>query len=92
MFKAIITGLVITLVSAWVVYVSVKGVTIDAIVAGINTRVTVIETATTLQFNTIAEWRKEIKTSLDEIATEQKNTNRKLDKSVVTLDQWKKIK
>ncbi len=92
MFKAIITGLVITLVSAWVVYVSVKSVTIDAIVAGINTRVTVIETANTLQFNTIADWRKEIKASLDEIATEQKNTNRRLDKSVVTLDQWKKLK
>ena len=60
--------------------------------AAIGLRVTVIETGIPLQFEVIKEWRQEIKMSLEKITTAQEKTNSRLDKSAVTLGEWKKIK
>ena len=60
--------------------------------AAIGLRVMAIETSMPLQFEAIKLWREEIKLSLNHMIVVQEKINSKLDKSAVTLDQWKKIK
>ena len=68
MFKNITVGVVTILIAGWVTYVSVKGVNLDAMVAGINTRVSVLETVA----STIKEDIMEIKALLYEVRNDQK--------------------
>lgn len=67
MFKQIVCGIVIILVAGWITYVSVKGTSLDAMVAGINTRVTVLETVA----NTIKDDVSEMKLMIREIRNDQ---------------------
>jgi hypothetical protein len=66
--KQIVCGVLIVLIAGWITYVSAKGVTIDAMVAGINTRVTVLESVT----STIKDDIIEIKMLIKEVREDQK--------------------
>jgi hypothetical protein len=68
MFKQVVCGVLIILIAGWVTYVSVKGVSIDALVAGINTRVTVLETVA----STIKDDVVEIKMLIKEVRDDQR--------------------
>jgi len=73
LFKQIICGILVILIAGWITYVSAKGVSLDALVAGINTRVTVLETvASTIKDDII-----EIKVLMKEIRYEQMRRNDK---------------
>ena len=66
-FKQVVCGILIVLIAGWITYVSAKGVTLDAMVAGMNTRVTVLETvASTIKDDII-----EVKIMLRDIRNEQ---------------------
>ena len=66
-FKKIACGVMIVLIAGWVTYVSVKGVSLDAVVAGINTRVSVLEQVA----STIKEDIVEMKVMLRDIRGDQ---------------------
>lgn len=66
-FKQIVCGITIILIAGWIAYVSIKGITIDAMVAGINTRVTVLETVA----STIKDDVLEIKMLMKEVRADQ---------------------
>ena len=67
LFKQIVCGILIVLIAGWITYVSAKGITLDAMVAGMNTRVTVLETvASTIKDDII-----EVKIMLRDIRNEQ---------------------
>ena len=68
MFKQIVCGILIVLIAGWITYISAKGVSIDAMVAGINTRVTVLETVA----STIKDDIVEIKTLIKEVREDQR--------------------
>ena len=68
LFKQIAVGVIIILIAGWVTYVSAKGVSMDAIVAGIQTRVAVLENVAL----TIKEDIAEIKVTMKEIRNDQK--------------------
>ena len=68
LFKQIAVGVIIILIAGWVTYVSAKGVSMDAIVAGIQTRVAVLESVAL----TIKEDIAEIKVTMKEIRNDQK--------------------
>ena len=68
LFKQIAVGVIIILIAGWVTYVSAKGVSMDAIVAGIQTRVAVLENVAL----TIKEDIAEIKATMKEIRNDQK--------------------
>ena len=68
LFKQIAVGVIIILIAGWVTYVSAKGVSTDAIVAGIQTRVAVLENVAL----TIKEDIAEIKVTMKEIRNDQK--------------------
>ena len=68
LFKQIAVGVIIILIAGWVTYVSAKGVNMDAIVAGIQTRVAVLENVAL----TIKEDIAEIKVTMKEIREDQK--------------------
>ena len=72
MFKQIVCGVVIVLVAGWIGYISLKGTTLDAIAAGLNTRVTVLETIT----STIKEDISDIKTMIKEVRDDRRKENR----------------
>lgn len=67
MFKQIVCGVVIILIAGWIGYVSLKGTTLDAMVSGINTRVTVLETVTSAIKDDITE----IKILIKEVRADQ---------------------
>jgi hypothetical protein len=73
LFKQIVCGILIVLVAGWITYVSAKGVSLDAVVAGINTRVTVLETVA----STIKDDITEIKVLMKEIRHDQMRRNDK---------------
>ncbi len=68
MFKQIVCGILIVLIAGWITYVSAKGATLDALIAGINTRVTVLETVA----STIKDDIVEIKTLIKEVREDQR--------------------
>jgi len=70
MIRQIIAGIIIVVVGSWAVYISAKGINLDAMIAGINTRVSVLETVA----STIKEDIIEIKTLIKEIREDQKRT------------------
>lgn len=72
-FKKIACGVMIILIAGWVTYVSVKGVSLDAVVAGINTRVSVLEQVAT----TIKEDILEIKLLMRDIRGDQLRREKK---------------
>lgn len=67
LFKQIICGILVVLIAGWITYVSAKGISLDAMVAGINTRVTVLETVA----STIKDDILEIKVLIKEIRRDQ---------------------
>lgn len=67
-FSQVICGILIILIAGWICYVSFKGITLDGAIAGINTRVTVLETVA----STIKDDIMEIKGMLKEIREDQK--------------------
>jgi hypothetical protein len=67
MFKQVVCGIVVILIAGWITYVSVKGTSLDAMIAGINTRVTVLETVA----STIKDDILEIKVLIKEIRRDQ---------------------
>ena len=68
MVKQIIAGIIIVLVGGWITYVTFKGVSLDAMISGINARVAVLESVT----STIKDDIMEIKGMLKEIRDDQK--------------------
>lgn len=66
-FKKIAVGVMVVLIAGWVTYVSVKGVSLDAVVAGINTRVSVLEQVA----STIKEDIQEIKILMRDVRNDQ---------------------
>jgi len=68
LFKQIAVGVIIILIAGWVTYVSAKGISMDAITAGIQTRVAVLENVAL----TIKEDIAEIKMTMKEIRNDQK--------------------
>ncbi len=66
--KQVVCGVVIILIAGWITYVSVKGTSLDAMIAGINTRVSVLETVAF----TIKEDIVEIKVLMKEIKDGQR--------------------
>ena len=68
LFKQIAVGVIIILIAGWVTYVSAKGISMDAIAAGIQTRVAVLENVAL----TIKEDIAEIKATMKEIRNDQK--------------------
>jgi hypothetical protein len=68
MIKQILCGIFVVLIAGWVTYVSAKGISIDTMVAGINTRVTVLETVAL----NIKEDIIEIKMLMREVRQDQK--------------------
>lgn len=73
MFKQIICGVMIVLVAGWITYVSMKGISLDAMVAGLHTRVTVLELVAT----TIKDDITEIKLLMKEVRSDQMRRERK---------------
>ena len=69
MFKQIVAGIVVILVAGWITYVSIKGTSLDAMMAGINTRVSVMETVA----STIKDDIVEIKVMMKEIRDGQRS-------------------
>ena len=57
MFKQVICGTLIVLVTGWITYVSAKGIGLDTLISGINTRVTVLETVAATIKNDILEMK-----------------------------------
>lgn len=72
MYKQIIVGVVTLLIAGWIAYTSTKGYTLDAMVAGINTRVAVLETVA----STIKDDILEIKNMMKEVRDDQRRRNR----------------
>ncbi len=72
MYKQIVVGVVTLLIAGWIAYTSTKGYTLDAMVAGINTRVTVLETVA----STIKDDILEIKVMMKEVRDDQRRRNR----------------
>ncbi len=70
--KQIICGITIFLIAGWISYISLKGVTLDVMVNGINTRVTVLETVA----STIKEDIVEIKALIKEVRDDQRRVKR----------------
>ncbi len=68
MFKQVMAGILVILIAGWITYVSVKGTSLDAMIAGIHTRVSVLEMVAT----TIKEDIAEIKTVMKEIRDSQR--------------------
>jgi hypothetical protein len=68
LFKQVVCGILIILIAGWITYVSAKGVSLDTMVSGINTRVTVLETVA----STIKEDIMEIKVLIKEVREEQR--------------------
>jgi hypothetical protein len=66
MLKQIICGVVIVLISGWIGYISLKGSTLDAMAAGLNTRVTVLESVTSTIRGDISEIKSLIKQVRDD--------------------------
>ena len=64
--------LLLVLVGGWITYVSFKGISIDAMISGISTRVAVLETVA----STIKEDIAEIKVLMKEIREDQKKARR----------------
>jgi len=73
MFNKIVIGIVVVLVCSWVTYVSVKGVSLDTQVAGVNTRVSVLEVIA----STIKEDVRDIKILITEVRNDQKRADRR---------------
>lgn len=73
MFNKIVIGIVVVLVCSWVTYVSVKGVSLDTQVAGVNTRVSVLEVIA----STIREDVRDIKILITEVRNDQKRAERR---------------
>ena len=72
MYKQVIVGVVTLLIAGWIAYTSTKGYTIDSMVAGINTRVAVLETVA----STIKDDILEIKNMMKEVRDDQRRRNR----------------
>ena len=73
MFNRIVVGIVVVLICSWVTYVSVKGVSLDTQVAGVNTRVSVLEVIA----STIREDVRDIKILITEVRNDQKRAERR---------------
>ena len=73
MFNRIVVGIVVVLVCSWVTYVSIKGVSLDTQVAGVNTRVSVLEVIA----STIREDVRDIKILITEVRNDQKRADRR---------------
>ena len=73
MFNKILVGIVVILVCSWVTYVSIKGVSLDTQVAGVNTRVSVLEVIA----STIKEDVRDIKILITEVRNDQKRADRR---------------
>ena len=71
--RHIVSGIIIILIAGWIGYISVKGITIDAMVAGINTRVSVLETVA----STIKDDIVEIKGLMRDVRENQLRLERK---------------
>ncbi len=76
LFKQVVCGVVVILIAGWIGYVSLKGTTLDAMVAGINTRVTVLESVTSAIKDDILE----IKMLIREVREDQKRIQNKGNK------------
>lgn len=73
LLKQVACGILILLISGWIGYVSLKGITLDTMVAGINTRVTVLETVA----STIKDDIMEIKLLIKEVRADQQRRERR---------------
>ena len=76
MFNKILVGIVVILVCSWVTYVSIKGVSLDTQVAGVNTRVSVLEVIA----STIREDVRDIKILITEVRNDQKRAERRTNR------------
>ncbi len=70
MFKQIIVGIVVVLVAGWITYVSVKGTTLDAMIAGVKIEVAVLKEVT----STIKDDINEMKVIVKEIRDGQRRS------------------
>ena len=66
-FKQIVSGVLIIVIAGWITYVTLKGQTLDAVIAGINTRVSVLEVVA----STIKDDITEIKLLVKELRNDQ---------------------
>lgn len=72
-FKQIMGGILIILVAGWIGYISIRGITLQEVVAGIHTRVSVLEAVA----KTIKEDMIEIKTLIRQVRDDQLRREKK---------------